>query len=236
MGQKCSATRRSRAPLPSGCTICPVGKPMKSWLGNVVGSQLRQPHGALANLVGRIMNRSNRSLYSRVIENLHPAPQATVLEIGFGNGSHFPEILRLEPTLWLLGVEVSPEMHRVASKSHHADIASGRVKLLLDHADVPAGSVDIALAVNVIYFWPNPEENLAEIRRLLKPGGRFVIGIRPYETLVAMPFTKTGFILRTESEWREQLRSAGFVLEREETVPAAPRELPGLVWTVVAPL
>ncbi len=236
MGQKCSATRRCEARLPSGCTNCPVEKPMKSWLGNVVGSQLRKPHGALASLVGRIMNRSNRSLYARVIGNIHPAPQAIVLEIGFGNGSHFPEILRLEPTVRLLGVEVSPEMHRVASKSHHADIANGRVKLLFDHADVPASSVDIVLAVNVIYFWPNPEENLAEIRRLLKPGGRFVIGIRPYETLIAMPFTKTGFILRTESEWREQLRLAGFVLEREEAVPAAAGELPGLVWTVVASL
>ncbi|CAN1529722.1 SmtA SAM-dependent methyltransferases [Fimbriimonadaceae bacterium] len=209
---------------------------MKSWLGNIVGSQLRQPHGALANLVGRIMNRSNRSLYARVIESLHPAPQATVLEIGFGNGSHFPMILRLEPTLRLLGVEVSPEMHRVASKTHHADITSGRVNLLLDHAELLAGSVDTVLAVNVIYFWPNPEENLAEILRLLKPGGRFVIGIRPYETLVAMPFTKTRFILRTESEWREQLRSAGFVLEREEAVPAAAGELPGLVWVAIAPL
>jgi len=207
---------------------------MRSWLGNVVGSQLRQPHGALANLVGRIMNRSNRSLYAKVIENLHPTPQATVLEIGFGNGSHFPMILRLEPTLRLLGVEVSPEMHRVASNAHHADITSGRVKLLFDCAALPAGSVDIALAVNVIYFWPHPEENLAEIRRLLKPGGRLVIGIRPYETLVAMPFTKTGFILRTESEWRERLRLAGFVIEREEVVPTAPRELPGLVWTAIA--
>lgn len=209
---------------------------MKSWLGNVVGSQLRKPHGALANLAGRIMNRSNRSLYDRVIENLHPAPKATVLEIGFGNGSHFPQILRLEPTLRLLGVELSPEMHRVASKSHHADIASGRVKLLLDDAELPDGSFDTVLAVNVIYFWLNPEENLAKNRRLLKPGGRFVIGIRPYETLIAMPFTKTGFILRPESEWCEQLRLAGFVIEREEAVPAARGELPDLVWTVVTPL
>lgn len=207
---------------------------MKTWLAAQIAAQLRRPHGWLAPLMGRVMNRGNRTLYSHAIRSLQVGPNAKVLEIGFGNGSHFCQILDLDPTLHLTGIESSAEMLRLAERAFRKEIDKGRIELLSADVDLASGSIDVVLAVNVIYFWKDPDANLAEMRRLLKPGGRFVIGFRPYETLAAMPFTRTEFNLRTESDWRERLRLAGFEIEREEAVSAAAGELPGLVWTAVA--
>jgi ubiquinone/menaquinone biosynthesis C-methylase UbiE len=42
-------------------------------------------------------------------------------------------------------------------------------------------SFDKVFAVHTVYFWQAPLDHLAEARRALKPGGRFVLGFRPAE-------------------------------------------------------
>ncbi len=44
---------------------------------------------------------------------------------------------------------------------------------------VPSGAFDKALSVNTVYFWTSLESGMAEIRRVLSPAGRVVIGFVP---------------------------------------------------------
>jgi len=62
------------------------------------------------------------------------------------------------------------------SKIYLKDTANVERKLL-QAADlkIPAGSVDLVLVVRVLHHLPNPAVELAEIARVLKPGGTFIL-------------------------------------------------------------
>jgi ubiquinone/menaquinone biosynthesis C-methylase UbiE len=60
-------------------------------------------------------------------------------------------------------------------------IAAGRLDLRAgDGASLPwqANSFDAAFSVHTIYFWPEPAQQLRELRRVLRPGARLVLGFR----------------------------------------------------------
>ena len=44
-----------------------------------------------------------------------------------------------------------------------------------DRLGLADGSCDLVLAVNTVAMWPNPDAALAEIRRVLRPGGQMVL-------------------------------------------------------------
>lgn len=61
-------------------------------------------------------------------------------------------------------------------------IASGHAEVQrADSAHIPhtASRFDAALAVHVLYFWRDAVEDLAEIRRVLRPDAALVFGYRP---------------------------------------------------------
>jgi ubiquinone/menaquinone biosynthesis C-methylase UbiE len=72
-------------------------------------------------------------------------------------------------------------MQRQASRRNRAAIAAGRVELRVGTADrlpYPDGHFSKACAIHTVYFWPSVEAGLREIRRVLAPDGRLVVGVR----------------------------------------------------------
>ena len=58
-----------------------------------IAEQLRQPHGELWQFVGQQMNVGNRQLYNFMFEKIDLNNNETALEIGYGNGNFFKEII-----------------------------------------------------------------------------------------------------------------------------------------------
>jgi arsenite methyltransferase len=58
------------------------------------------------------------------------------------------------------------------------------------------GCVDGLITVNTVYFIRELDAACAELARVLRPGGRAVIGIGDPEVMVRLPFTKHGFTIR----------------------------------------
>jgi SAM-dependent methyltransferase len=62
-----------------------------------------------------------------------------------------------------------------------------------------------------VYFWAAPLEHLAEIHRVLRPGGRFVLAFRPAEDV---PFCAAHpsevYCIRREGEIANLVGRAGF--------------------------
>ncbi|MGV7795926.1 class I SAM-dependent methyltransferase, partial [Mycobacterium kansasii] len=78
----------------------------------------------------------------------------------------------------VIGVEVSPTMIAIATRHNAKAIAAGLISLYQsDGITLPVAdrSLDKVLSVHNFYFWPDPRASLADIARVLRPGGRLVL-------------------------------------------------------------
>lgn len=185
-----------------------------------MAGQLRKPSGEQAREIGLVMNKANEPLYRLLLQSLDLADKEAVLEIGFGNGMFFDQVFAAARNLQVTGIDYSPEMVAEATVNNSSRVASGELSLLTGSSDdlpFPDRSFDKVFCSMVIYFWDNPHLHLQEVHRVLKPGGRFLAGIRSKETMALFPFTKYGFTLYEEEEWRDELQKNGFTYVRTDT-------------------
>ncbi len=183
---------------------------LKTFFSKKIAKQLRKPSGALAGKVGNGMNKSNRFLYDFTLEAMQLADNESILEIGFGNGKFFNKLFSTAKNLQISGLDFSPEMVKEAAVNNPSTSSSGQLTLRLGSSDkIPFAdnSFDKVFCINVIYFWELPATHLKEIRRVLKPGGRFYTSIRSKESLAQMPFAKYGFTIYTQDEWIQMLEA-----------------------------
>lgn len=163
--------------------------------------------------VGEQLNKTNASAYKAAYQNLGPEPGDYILEVGFGNGHLVPEVLALAAETKYSGIDISEEMVREATRFNAEAVADGRVRVqVASSAAMPLenASLDRALALNTIYFWEAPEKDLAEIRRVLRPGGRLVLGaVHPNSTKGVEAF-RHGFRFYDAEQLRAMLTEAAF--------------------------
>lgn len=146
------------------------------------------------------------------LELLELQPTDRVLEVGFGHGATVAQIATVVAGGFAAGVDPSEEMCRAASRRNRGGIDRKRVDLRQGRAEeLPYAdrSFDKVLSVHTLYFWPDLLRPLAEMRRVLRPGGRLVIG---YRTDAAAPrsFPASVYHFRDEVEVVDALRATGF--------------------------
>jgi ubiquinone/menaquinone biosynthesis C-methylase UbiE len=188
-----------------------------------VAGQLRKPQGEAGIQVGEKMNEGNAYLNRSAIEQLQLQPDDRVLEIGMGNGFFVKEILSNNPSVRYVGCDFSDIMVQQANRLNEAFVQQEQAQFMLAEADnLPFAKeiFDKVFTVNTIYFWENPQTILSHIRRVLKPGGLFVIAIRPKRTMELLPFVKYGFTMYNSAELDGLLSRNGFtvtsIFEQEE--------------------
>ena len=101
-------------------------------------------------------------------------PSMEVLEIGCGTGStaiaHAPYVEHVRAT------DISAKMIEIAqakAKARNVENVTFE-QAAVEDLDVPAESMDAVLALSVLHLLENKEETIAEVHRMLKPGGVFV--------------------------------------------------------------
>jgi ubiquinone/menaquinone biosynthesis C-methylase UbiE len=174
--------------------------------------QLRKPGGIMGRKVGMMMNKANAFLYDTALHEMKLQSGEQVLEIGFGNGLFFEKILSQAPALSVSGIDYSPLMVREASTCNSSSIENGQLTLVTGTSNTipwPNNHFDKIFCINVVYFWDEPQKHLQEIKRVLKPGGRFYAIFRTKESMKLMPFTAYGFTAYDAPEWALQIKYAG---------------------------
>ena len=114
--------------------------------------------------------------YSRVADEMAAAcPGGAVLEVGSGPGRLAVRLARSAPGLDVTGVDISPGMVELAKRrATEAGLPSEQVRFevgdvgALSYAD---GSFEGVMSTLSLHHWPDPALGLAEIHRILKPGG-----------------------------------------------------------------
>ncbi len=144
------------------------------------GGRFRLPPGLRARLVGLIM-ADDEAMNELAAELMDPRPHDAVLEIGFGPGRLIERLARAGDAELVAGVDPSPAMLGQATRRNRRWIARGRVRLVqsgVSRLPFPDCSFTKACAVNSFPFWPNPPDDLREVRRVLRLGGRLVLCLR----------------------------------------------------------
>jgi len=105
-------------------------------------------------------------------------------------------------------------MLRQATSINQAAIAKGRVRLFKGQFS-PLPWIDSTfskiLLVNVAYFFDSDRQDMAEVYRVLKLGGRIVIYITSRETMIKSPFAgPQTHKIYDRKELRDLLEGAGF--------------------------
>jgi ubiquinone/menaquinone biosynthesis C-methylase UbiE len=118
-----------------------------------------------------------RGFYRRVAGQVADAAPsgAKVLDVGTGPGLLLAELARRRQDLTLAGVDLSPDMIRLAQRNTKA---AAQVEVRV--ADVAAlpyadGSVDLAISTMSQHHWQAVSRAVAELARVLRPGGRLLI-------------------------------------------------------------
>ncbi|TWD84789.1 ubiquinone/menaquinone biosynthesis C-methylase UbiE [Kribbella amoyensis] len=110
--------------------------------------------------------------YLAVKRNLIRGLSGTVLELGAGRGANFGY---LAPDIDWIGLEPHDASRRILARTAAGQVRTHRVlDAPAEHIPLPTASVDAVLCTVVLCSVTDPEAVLAEVRRVLRPGGRFV--------------------------------------------------------------
>ena len=127
------------------------------------------------------------------LAELAPAEGEHALEIGFGGGALLAEILRRTHG-HVTGLDVSAVA--VARARRRLRGAGARLRLVegsVERLPLADAAVDAAVSVNSLYFWPDLAGAVAELARVIRPGGRLVLCFEPPEELRTWPGHVHGF-------------------------------------------
>jgi ubiquinone/menaquinone biosynthesis C-methylase UbiE len=144
--------------------------------------QFRKPTGKIGWFVGQVMALKNKERSQWVLSLLKVQPDDQILEIGFGPGTDIQRISQKISRGFVAGIDYAEIMVCQASKRNASAIRAGKVKLQCATASkLPYDdqSFDKVFSINVAQFWDQPLQVLAEVQRVLKPGGLVAIAVQP---------------------------------------------------------
>jgi SAM-dependent methyltransferase len=119
-----------------------------------------------------------------------------VLEVGAGNGLTFPH--HPATVTEVLAIEPEPSLRRLAlAAARQAPVPIRVVDGTAEALPAPDGAVDAVVASLVLCTVTDPDQALAEARRVLRPGGR----LRCYEHVRAQDRRLAGWQDRLERPW-----------------------------------
>lgn len=155
--------------------------------------------------------------YVEVVSGAGLEPSHAVLDLGCGKG--FQTQILARSCGRAIGLDVSPGKIAEAKKFLAHSCVEDRVEFLagkIEEAGLPAASLDRVISFCVLEHIPNLDRVLAELKRLLKPGGEMHVSVDALSSIrdpeLIARHRRDHFVVQyfTPETLRAQLEAAGF--------------------------
>ncbi|MFN2166163.1 MAG: class I SAM-dependent methyltransferase [Anaerolineae bacterium] len=190
------------------------GSAMDRWQQVFVDITARRPSGWL----GRLMYRrpvGHYGFFRAAIEQLQLQPEDVFLEVGCGGGILLDMALRTVQRA--CGIDHSPDMVELAREKNAPALSEGRAEIV--QGDVRAlpweeNTFTCAAGIEMLWFVEDPVPALADLYRVLRPGGRLVfVTAAPPQTALSRLFSAPWLRylhFHPDDELASMLTGAGF--------------------------
>jgi ubiquinone/menaquinone biosynthesis C-methylase UbiE len=181
-----------------------------------IARQASCPVGPVGRVIASIMVHETAETNAAAIAILAPSPTDHVLDVGCGSGLSVEMLAPLVSQGSVTGIDPSPLMTaRARKRNYHAINRECALIVTATVEDMPfeAGTFDAVMSVHTVYFINDLAAALAEIARVLRPGGRLVLAFRTSanETATAS-FPSEVYLLRSLEVIIAAVEAAGFAV------------------------
>ncbi len=172
------------------------------------------PRGLAGRITLWFMQKEHKSVYKNMIKGLDLQPEDDLLEVACGSGHFLKKYASHAHSI--AGLELSEVAVKVATKKNKERIVAGTAEIVQGEASqLPweDNRFSVAIAMGSFSIFPKPLESLKEMYRVLRPGGRAVIGLE-HNAEDGLDHTryaeKYAMRVYTENEVRAMMKEAGF--------------------------
>jgi len=130
------------------------------------------------------MNRSHSALTDWGLQQISIERNFKILDIGCGGGRTIQKLASVATEGSVCGVDNATGSVAVSRSKNAQLIKNGRVEIRqasVSQLPFPDHSFDLATAIETQYYWPDLVNDMKEVRRVLKPGGRLIIIAETYK-------------------------------------------------------
>ena len=139
---------------------------------------MRKPQGKLGNIQLKSMNKEHTPVSLWGLKHLDIKEDDIILDVGCGGGIKLKRMAQKAKKVY--GVDYSLESVKLSREVNEDNIKKGKVEVLegnVQSLPFDDNTFDIVTAFETVYFWPDIKNSFGEVKRVLKPGGIFLIGM-----------------------------------------------------------
>ena len=139
---------------------------------------MRKPKGKLGNIQLKSMNKEHTPVSLWGLKHLNIKEDDIILDIGCGGGININRMAKQAKKVY--GIDYSTESVKLSREVNRQEIYDGKVEIMegnVKSLPFEDNTFDIVTAFETVYFWPDIEKCFGEVKRVLKPGGIFLIGM-----------------------------------------------------------
>jgi ubiquinone/menaquinone biosynthesis C-methylase UbiE len=164
-----------------------------------------------------------------VLARMPVEPGDVVLDLGCGSGYAGRALRETKGAGRVYGLDGAPEMARNA-RSYTDDESVAYLVGDFDELPFADDSIDHVFSMEAFYYAADPHHALAEVARVLRPGGTFFCAVNYYEENEGSHAWQENIAIEmtrwSSEEYREAFRDAGLYVAEQDNVPDLEIEIP----------